>query len=246
MNRFKGNRGFTLLEVLVAVSILAFITASVWSSLFASARAREAVEKRDNFHQRVRLVLDRLSTDLSLAFIVPAARGFTGFRGTSDRVTFSTLAHQQIDPKSKESEEGLVMYFLERDQERPSLYELRRKEEKRLKREFREPDTRALTLLPGVTELKFEYYDGEKFSDEWDHESIETKKKDNIPRAVKIHLKVKDKDDFEHTLYTMVNVQLSRLSAKTFQAATISTGGEAGSPGSEPTPTPTATPATTR
>jgi len=239
MNIKTNNAGFSMIEVLVAVIIVGLITASVWSSLFTSARTRDKIEKKDDFTQMARTVMDRISKDLSLAFIIPQAQGMTGFKGRSNEVTFSTFAHQAMAPNIKECEQTVITYSLSRDKENADLFTLTRRENKRLGNDFGESNGRPLSLLPGISSLKLEYFDGEKFSDNWDHESVETKKKDKIPKAVKVSLDVEDEQGNEHHFYTMVNITLSRIDLKTFDPPAVPS--PKPTPGKTPTPKPSPT-----
>ncbi len=246
----KYEKGFSLMEVLIAVVIVGLITTSVWSSLFTSAKTRDAVEKKDDFSQMVRIVLERMSRDFKLAFIIPQVKNRTGFVGSSDKVTFTTFAHEQLDPKSKECEQTKVIYELQPDDENPQYSALIRKETKVIKRDFNDYEGRSLKMIGSVSSLKMEYHDGEKFSDRWDHESIETRKKEKIPKAVKISLDVLDHRGNEHRYYTMVNIPLSRLDMKSFNPPSVSKdegkddgkdkgkGEEKEGAGETPTPTP--------
>jgi len=224
----KNIKGFTLIELLLALSILAFISASVWAALFSLIKIKEKVEDRDDFQQMTRIVLDKLSNDLSLAFIIPQSRTRTGFIGEESKLTFTTFSHIALDPDSKECESSVVYYFLENDPNNPALSILKRKENLRLKEDLSEDQGKAIDLLNGISKLKMGYFDGEKFSDRWANDSIETNQRDKIPKAVKIDLDVKDKKGFEHHFYTMVNLTLSRILPTSFNPPSIAS----------PTPTP--------
>lgn len=221
----KGKeKGFTLLEVILAMAILAFITASVWASLYSIASSKASVEKRDDFQQMIRIVLDRLTQDLSLAFAIPQSARKTGFSTRNDRLSFTTLSHREMDPYLKECETTMVSYLMENDTERPGLYILKRKENRRLTEDFSEDDTRPIELLKGITRLEFEYYDGEKFAKNWDFESMDALQKGKIPKAVKIDLVVKDERGDEHHFYTMINPVFSRIEPTTFVPPLTQTG----------------------
>jgi len=64
--------GFTLLEVLLALSVLSVIFLILLSAFTGAARVRETLSSRAREFRQIRLVLDRIGTDLMCAFAVSA------------------------------------------------------------------------------------------------------------------------------------------------------------------------------
>lgn len=62
------RRGFTLVEVLVATAVFSLLAILLLSSFTGVTRAREALVSRASADRQVRLILDRLGTELSGAF----------------------------------------------------------------------------------------------------------------------------------------------------------------------------------
>ena len=64
--------GFTLLEVLLALSVLSVLFLLLLSAFTGAARVRETLSSRAREFRQIRLVLDRMGTDLMCAFAVSA------------------------------------------------------------------------------------------------------------------------------------------------------------------------------
>jgi len=62
--------GFTLLEILLALSVLSVILLLLLSAFTGAARVRESLSSRAREFRQIRLVLDRMGTDLMCAFAV--------------------------------------------------------------------------------------------------------------------------------------------------------------------------------
>jgi len=60
--------GFTLLEILLALSVLSVILLLLLSAFTGAARVRETLSSRSRDFRQIRLVLDRVGTDLMAAF----------------------------------------------------------------------------------------------------------------------------------------------------------------------------------
>ena len=60
--------GFTLLEILLALSVLSILLLLLLSAFTGAARVRETLSARSRGFRQVRLVLDRIGTDLMGAF----------------------------------------------------------------------------------------------------------------------------------------------------------------------------------
>jgi len=64
--------GFTLLEILLALSVLSVVLLLLLSAFTGAARVRETLSSRSRDFRQIRLVLDRVGTDLMAAFAITA------------------------------------------------------------------------------------------------------------------------------------------------------------------------------
>ncbi|MGB9735455.1 MAG: PulJ/GspJ family protein [bacterium] len=101
-------KGFTLLETLIAISILAVILTFVYLSFFTAFRAKSYVEQRNEVYQVGNQIMFHLKRELSSAFLDITPGGvvapYTYFVGIKnewngnpmDKLFFTTLAHVDI------------------------------------------------------------------------------------------------------------------------------------------------------
>ena len=205
-----------MIEVLVAVTLLAVISFLVYQAMGTSVSSKERFESKEGAFRGASLVLNRLSRDLAMAvlFADPEFLGlspsgdqttknaFIGANnGDQDRVTFETLSHIRYLKDVKESDLSEVSYFLEPDEdsEAAGLFALKKREASPPDLEPEEGGT-VMTLLGGVQSLNFRYFDMAKdeFGDDWD--STKSDYLNKLPRAVEITLVVRDPVDEEASL----------------------------------------------
>jgi general secretion pathway protein J len=91
------SRGFTLIEIVLAVSILAVVVLLATSALRVGLRAWEAGQRRVNLQQESRALVELLSETLTGAFPYQGRVGlsperFVLFEGEADEVRFVTSA----------------------------------------------------------------------------------------------------------------------------------------------------------
>ena len=100
----KDRSGLTLVDLMVALSILAVILTTVYAVFASQDRAvRAASETRDVYGQGL-LILDRLSRDLSGAWLPASPQKevgiLYGFEGQADRLDLATTARLSPDHAS--------------------------------------------------------------------------------------------------------------------------------------------------
>jgi general secretion pathway protein J len=209
----RTTRGFSLLEVMIAVAITAVIGAMAAGVLqqvdHAASVAREQAER----YAGARLALTRLSREVSMAFLSEHydSRRFrdrpTLFKGEADKLLFSTMAHVRLVQDAKESDQSVVEYLVERD---PVSGEdaLFRREKARLDDE---PDRggRKDLVATHVKKLGLQYWDLKR--KEWVREwSTRTPEKLNeLPTRVRIELELKLADGRTEKFTTQARVAIT-------------------------------------
>ncbi len=208
---------FTLIEIMIAVVLLGVISLLLWQSMGAAINSKERSEKREQAYRGAALVLNRLTRELSMCVLYSSLE-FLGIsssseqmtksvliganNGDQDKLTFDTFSHIRYLKDTKESDLAEVTYFLEKTESEDAAageFDLKIREKSPLDNE---PDKggKVMTLLEGVKELNFRYYDPVKneYKDEWDTTKIDYGNR--LPRAVEITLVIQDPVDEDNTI----------------------------------------------
>jgi len=134
----RRTRGFTLVELLVAVTVLAFITMLLYGAFSGMQRSRDGLTRTQGRYREGRLALQRFVKDLESAYLsthVPInaqlATQKTAFIGhvanPADRVDFNTFSNVRRDRNSHVSDQLEVSYFGGDSVEEPGTTDLLRR-----------------------------------------------------------------------------------------------------------------------
>jgi general secretion pathway protein J len=220
MRSSRSQRGLTLMEVALAVSILAIIATLTWGSIARSFDAYEAVTEIDRNYHNVRVAMNRMSKELSSAFIASARRSkgperrvVTHFRGEAaspfHELHFTAFAHDILRADAKEGDSCEISYFGAPDPDKPNQVNLMRREDPRIDDEWDEGG-RAYVLAEDVKEFKLRFWDErrEEWTDEWDTEKSDLAGR--LPPIVEITMVILDENGKELKFVTKARVNLTR------------------------------------
>lgn len=212
-----NEKGMTLLEIVVSVSIVAVMATLVYGSARRQMEARELATRIEERYSMVRNTLSRITREVSMAFlsnhISSDKRTQTIFKGVNEspinRLTFSSFSHQRLRANVHESDQNVITYYGKQDKENPSLMNIMRYEKKIIDdkpEEYGEGEV----LARGVVGLKFRYYDDEKkeWVDSWDTMGIERGNK--LPRYVEITLTILDENAKEISFVSKAKIQIQK------------------------------------
>ncbi len=215
----RNQRGFTLMEVMVAIGITALMGAMVAVSFDSSFRAQEVVTDEADHYRQVRIAMARMTREIGAAFVSDKYDPSryrdqndrpTNFIGERDSLLFSSFAHQRMYVDAKESDQMVVEYRVDSspDREAKGRKDLLRRE-KAIVQDRMERGGNEDTLLEGVDKLEFEYWDSERkeWDDEWDTRRMERKSK--LPTRVRINVYAKDENGKEARYTTQVRIMLN-------------------------------------
>jgi len=212
----KRDSGFTLLELVVTLTILGFVLVMVLGLLRLGVTSWERGEAKADHYQKQRIVLNLLSQQVKSSFpykikAQKAEGDYIGFLGARDSLRFvSTFSITAKRP------EGLVfvIYRVEEGQDSEKL--LKVFEKRVLNKDFMEEtpeEEKFLTLLGDLSEFGFEYFqEGEEEEEvgEW-VESWDGKDKRELPRQMRMIAKWGgEKKEREETLTTLVSIPTLR------------------------------------
>lgn len=213
--RSSMNSGFTLIEVMIAVTILSAMALAMFAASSQILDSKDVVEDRDERNHAVSFALNKMAEDLNSAYIVKSAdllgtkfEGEIQFKGKEDQIHFVNFNHLRFIQNAKESDSMEVSYFLENDPNDPDLKILMRRESAQVDKDV-ETGGKAYPLLEGVKRLDFQYLPSgsDEYKSVWDSASADAGNK--LPRAVKITMEVKMPDEEEARSYsTLAPIQM--------------------------------------
>lgn len=209
--------GFTLIEVLLAMAIITFITTIMWGSFSQTATNKRALEATQERLHTVRVALMRMSREIEMAYFDNESSGQSyprtfltaSSQASVDELSFSTFAHQRLRGGLAEGDTSVVTYYGERDPDDPRVTNLMRRETRRLQAEDAKTlPAEAYVLCPDVSRVKFSFYDFKK--KEWERDwNTQTPGADYMPTHVRITLTVVDERGEEVPYSTDARIQMT-------------------------------------
>jgi general secretion pathway protein J len=166
-------RGFTLLEVLVAIGIISLIGVLIYAAFAGMSRSRNSIIHVADRYQAGRQAMQRMSRELSSAYMSghknflrkdnPHATGFIGVSSRPDRVDFTAFAHLRLTADRHESDQTEIGYYCQRNRDTGRLDLVRRA----AKHIDIEPTKGGLveTMVDDVEEFEIKYLD--PITNEW-------------------------------------------------------------------------------
>lgn len=199
--------GFTLIEVMVAMTILAIIAGIAFTVVFGASKRSRVLAREMELRRVASTVMNLVVEDLNGAFVregvLPYFVGTDGFNqdDPSDRVSFITTSSLPVDPMSFAGDLAEVEYSIVVDDEsRGTLY--RREQSPPQPPDEEGGGNQEVTDL--VQSLNIRYWDGSDWLDEWD--SLDSTSKSTygrLPPRIEVEMTFRDEKS-EVTLRTGV------------------------------------------
>ena len=208
LQQCRTEKGFTLLEILVAVFITVLVITLVYSSFFQIIDAKEKVEKEIDLLHEARVIFSRISKDLTNVYPRGRVSGiatsypYSYFKGTKDgensKLQLSSFTRNIVN-FNRESDQSEVTYFLEKvDEEsfdeRKPVYALVRRENPWI---GNDRGGTQYAISERVSKFKIKYLNAKKIEDpllkqddilEWDANALGGA----YPKAVELELVLKN------------------------------------------------------
>jgi len=222
----KSNRpnikGFTLLEILVAIAILATVLSLLYSSFTKTLAEMNETAFEADIYQMARITLERIRDDLECGILLKKEEASEDEEDTSGTVDF-LAQNEEIDGRDADSLVFLSTKYLSLYEEdeysgltRIAFY-VKKNEEEEAFTLYRsdtpeignapEEQTGGLILCDSLFSINFTYYDSEgDESDEWN--SAEGESEGKLPAMVSIQLNFINKSDPEDPLKFQTGVAL--------------------------------------
>ncbi|MEE9542338.1 MAG: prepilin-type N-terminal cleavage/methylation domain-containing protein [Thermodesulfobacteriota bacterium] len=161
-----NEKGFTLLELLVALTVLSIVISVVVEVFWLAQRSMEKGRDLMDIELRERIAFDLISKQLSSAFPFPLKEGASSFTGNARSIDFITTL-----PMGLERRAGLfyVNYVLEEslDGELKTLKVYQRPFHTREPVD-REDERNGFTVLAAIEGAAWGYYEDGQWSDEYE------------------------------------------------------------------------------
>lgn len=218
MRRLINKSGFTLIEVLIALAMVAIISTLIYGSFARTFEVREVVTQSQQRYHGIRVALERMSREISMAFIYDCRQQdtSTGERrqqtlfksereGKFDKLTFTSFSHLRLYKDAHESDQNVLSYFGEDDPKHSSQSNLMRREKPRIDGQPEEGGETQI-LCPDIKELRFTFWDVDKndWVNDWNCSQVERQNK--LPRLVRITLTINDGPNSQMKLSTITRI----------------------------------------
>lgn len=233
----RGNRaGFTLIEILVAVTMLVIVIGAIYGAFRAGNQSSVMIEEQSDLHQTARVLLWRISNELCSLYAPTSPDAITlegdnsqekGGPAHFDRLTFTTLSHKPcgaVDQRgdvctvtyaAEASDDGTPLGLFVKEDYAPDLHATDTQADSL-------PETVVSTLVVG---MDCSYLDPstEEWVDQWTDQTT-------LPEAVRVQLTLKSprKDSKPITVAMTTNLPLSAGAQSSDSSTTNSTGGSTG------------------
>lgn len=214
-----SRRGFTLMEVVIAVAITAFIGVVLGVTFNTTINNKEIIESQAEHYRMLRTAMNRMVREIGAAFISDRydSKRYrdqfdrpTNFIGSRDKLLFTSLAHQRLYADAKESDQMVVEYQVKRspDPKAKDRMDLVRRERAQLEERMERGGTEDV-LFEGAKKIEFQYWDSQKkqWEDEWD--TRRTERKSILPTRVKITIYAVDESGKEVRYTTQTRIMLN-------------------------------------
>lgn len=205
MQRPTQPHGFTLLELLIAISIFGMVIGIAYSSYNASFSIINTTEKSAKTYAKARTAMERIMGDLESLYIgndllfQGSSENISGHR--ADTLLFTSTSFIQLHPEEMPSGHLLIHYTVEEDPDGVSLLLYRSQYSPQADEETIK-DSRLL-LCDNLLEVALTYLD--KDGDERENWGEDEDDKDTsaLPSLIRISLRFNDsKNDEPGTLFT--------------------------------------------
>ena len=211
----RSQAGLTLIEVMIATAIMAFMMVLSWRTLAGTNEARRTFEDFEYRNHEVRVALGRVVADFEGAYLSrnedqnasnPRTMFVARATGSVPEVKFSTLNHRVLWADANESEQTVIQYIPRKNKDGGTDW---------LRRELRRPSNQPFDdepaefdlLLTNIQKVKIEFWNWKNldWQDTWDTTQADGQK-GWLPSRVRIAVTIKDNRDKDITLTTQARI----------------------------------------
>ncbi len=210
------EKGFTLIEVLVAMSITAILIVSVYFSFSNILIGRSRLREIMNRERQIYFTLDMIRNDIKNAYLtmnkgVPEETHKTLFKNVPDspvsHLTLTTLNHVRMQADVKQCDQTEIEYFGEMVDDENVLF----RRESPWVDDFPERGGNVYPVFRGFKEIKFEFWKplSKEWVEEWNTESADNL--NMLPTKIKITIIAEEGDmgEPDHKVETVIKLKMT-------------------------------------
>ena len=190
----RAPHGFTLIEMMLAIGVLALILAMLASSFSTIARSKVHAEGRLMVDREGRALLWQITNELRNAVqtayepsnVALFGNGHMGNGAPIDTITLSTFSAGHRRAITGLMPETIVTYNLIANPDLQGTYLLQRSQQSGLMTSA--PALQTTVLADNVRSLHIRYFDGDKWGESWDSSSLPRGRQ--LPFAIAVQIKM--------------------------------------------------------
>jgi type II secretion system protein J len=189
--------GFTLIEIMTAVTIMAIMATVAFTIVFGSVKRSRYIDRKVELSTEAAAIVNLISEDLRGAFVrkgvVPYFTGTSRYRAEdpTDGLSLLTTAALPVNPEIPAGGVGEVEYSVVEDENLGLI--LFRREEIPARSPYDEGGE-DIEITNRLRSLDFTFSDGEDWFEKWDTESDDEHAAGKLPKQVRIVLVLQDGD----------------------------------------------------
>lgn len=197
----QDSRGFTLLEILIAIFILGIVLSTIYAAYSGTLTVIRDLEDDSRIYAMARITLDRMSGDLSSlqrfgdAFVLQSEKSRIGNREFGS-ISFWSAAHLAFEEELLSGYPASIAYFVKEDKD--GGFSLRRSDIAGAAPALDKQTGDGIIICENVQALNLMFYDeGGQYYDSWDTASSSASQQGKPPVLVQIELILKNARDAE-------------------------------------------------
>jgi general secretion pathway protein J len=192
-----SQSGFTLLEIILAISILATIGVLTINILSTQIDTRQRVTDQNSAHHSINMAMQRVYEDIQGAYIsnpndasslnLSNRQVKPQFYFKNSNLVFSILNNKSFLENSNQSNFAFVRYYARPDPKDTKKSQLVRIIDTDMAENIYEQDIGfSEIIVPDLKDFSVTFWNGSEYRREWDSTANDTQNK--LPKLVKIHL----------------------------------------------------------
>lgn len=197
----QDSRGFTLLEILIAIFILGIVLSTIYAAYSGTLTVIKELDDDSRAYQMARITLERMSGDLSSlrrfgdAFVLQSEKRRIGSREYGS-ISFWSASHLAYEEEALSGYPASITYFV--GENKDGHLSLRRSDIPGAGPDKDKQTGGGIVICENVQALNFTFYDeGGQYYDSWDTASSSASQKGKPPVLVQIELILKNIRDAE-------------------------------------------------